>query len=242
MEQLANEWNETMKTELEASKVSTEIIKVPEAFKKDTKWSSWKESVTTYLHSKNGHASLQLAFIVREYDNHLPDTTYTTTHDQLVASAILYGPEFNANNGMVFVLLQSLTLNGSAWAWINNYESVQDGRNAWKALINYYEGDSMKIRTKQECFEAIVKAVYKGNTRTFDFTTYVSIHQQAHQGLLRLLEPVPENKKARVFINGITDPQCANIKLNILANPTYMNDFSLMINYCATAIDMIKKE
>jgi len=69
----------------------------------------------------------------------------------------------------------------------------------------------------------------------------VAIYQQANQDLLHLLEPVPENKKVRDFLNGITDPQCSNIKLNVLANPIYMNDFALMINYCATAIDMIKK-
>jgi len=69
----------------------------------------------------------------------------------------------------------------------------------------------------------------------------VAIYQQANQDLLHLLEPVPENKKVRDFLNGITDPQCSNIKLNVLGNPIYMNDFALMINYCATAIDMIKK-
>jgi hypothetical protein len=99
----------------------------------------------------------------------------------------------------------------------------------------------MKTRTKQECYDSIAKAVYKGNSRTFDFTTYVAIHQQAHQDLLRLGEPVPKNKKVRDFMTGITDAQCANIKLNILANPIYMNDFAMMINYCASAINMIKR-
>jgi hypothetical protein len=241
MEQLAETWNETMRTEQEATKVSVEIIKTPEAFKKDTKWRPWKESVVTYLHSKKGHASLPLAYIIREFDDPLPNVPHATTHDQLVASVILRGPEYNANNRIVFDLLQSLTLSGQAWSWINNFEKVRDGQGAWKALLRYYEGDSMQTRSKQECYDAIAKAVYKGNTRTFDFNTYVTIHQQAHQDLMRLLEPVPENKKVRDFLNGITDPQCPNIKLNVIANPIYMNDFSLMINYFATALDMIKK-
>jgi hypothetical protein len=52
---------------------------------------------------------------------------------------------------------------------------------------------------------------------------------------------VPENKKVRDFMAGITDTQCANIKLNILADPLYMNNFAMMIIYCATAINMIKR-
>jgi hypothetical protein len=77
---------------------------------------------------------------------------------------------------MVFDLLQSLTLAGPAWAWINNFERVRDRQSTWKALIAYYEGDSMQTRTKQQCCEAISKAVYKGHSRNFDFTAYVTIH------------------------------------------------------------------
>jgi len=56
-----------------------------------------------------------------------------------------------------------------------------------------------------------------------------------------LNEPIPENKKVRDFLNGITDPHCATIKLNVLSNNTYMNDFHEMVNYVASAIDMTTK-
>jgi PAS domain-containing protein len=87
----------------------------------------------------------------------------------------------------------------------------------------------------------IAKAVYKGIVRGFDFTSYVMIHQQAHQDLTRLGRPVPEGKKIRDFLNGITDPQFISIKLNVLANPVFMNDISLAINYIASAIDLTIK-
>jgi hypothetical protein len=59
--------------------------------------------------------------------------------------------------------------------------------------------------------------------------------------LQRLGEPVPENKKVRDILNGINDPQCTNIKLNVLSNTTFMNDFSQAVNYIASAIDMTTK-
>jgi hypothetical protein len=70
---------------------------------------------------------------------------------------------------------------------------------------------------------------YQGNKRNFDFGTYVAIHQQVHQDLVRLQEPIPMNKKVRDSLQGITNPQCGNIKLNILSNPTFMNNFSQAI-------------
>jgi hypothetical protein len=99
----------------------------------------------------------------------------------------------------------------------------------------------MKTRTKQECFQAIAKANYQGPKRNYDFSTYVAAHQQAHQDLLRLEEPVPENKKVRDFLAGITDPQCASIKLSVLSNQLFMNNFLQAVNYIAGAIDMTPK-
>jgi len=142
---------------------------------------------------------------------------------------------------IVYDLLQSLTLNGPAWSWINSFQRTRDGRNAWKSLINFYEGDSAKMRNKQEYYDAIAKATYQGTKQNFDFNSYVSIHQQAHQDLIRLGEPIPENKKVRDFLNSITDPQCSNIKLTVLANAAYMNDFPQTVNYIASAIDLITK-
>jgi hypothetical protein len=193
------------------------------------------------LHSKIGQSSIPLAYIIREKDVPSQGAIYNTVHDQLVNKAILYGAEYNTNNGVVYDLLQSLTLNGPAWSWISGYQETRDGRGAWKALMTYYKGDAMQTRSKQECYDAISKANYQGNKRNFDFGTYVAIHQQAHQDIMRLGEPIPENKKVRDFLQGITDPQCSNIKLNVLSNPTFMNNFAQTINYMASAIDMITK-
>jgi hypothetical protein len=163
-EELATRWNHARKSEQEAAKMisSLDIVKQPDPYKNETKWRSWKESMLTYLHSKIGHANLPLAYIVQENDVPNYDKVYNTVHDQWVECAILHGPEFNINNGLVCDLLQSLTLNGPAWSWINMYQNTRDGRNAWKSLINYYEGDSAKTRGKQERYGAISKASYLG--------------------------------------------------------------------------------
>jgi hypothetical protein len=242
--QLAMDWIRHMKDEKEdkdVTKVTADLIKAPEVFKKDTKWCSWKESVQTYLNAQLGQVQIPLAYIIHENDEPIQDVAFTTVHEELVQGVVLIGAEFNSNNGKVYDFLQSLTLNGPAWPWINVYQRARDGRGAWKALIAYYEGDAMKTRTKQECYQAIAKANYQGQRRNYDFSTYVATHQQAHQDLLRLEEPIPENKKVPDFLAGITDLQCASIKLNILSNQLFMNDFLQAVYYIASAIDMIQK-
>jgi hypothetical protein len=67
---MAQAWTTVMREESEASNVSTDIVKTPDHFKKDTKWRTWKESINNYLHSKTGQASLPLAYIIRP--NNIP--------------------------------------------------------------------------------------------------------------------------------------------------------------------------
>jgi hypothetical protein len=38
---------------------------------------------------------------------------------------------------------------------------------------------------------------------------------------MRMGETVPEDKKVRDFLDGITDSQCVNIQLSVISNPTY---------------------
>jgi hypothetical protein len=49
-------WIERMKKDMVEKEVkasTTTMIKVPEPFKKDTKWHPWKESVITYLNANS---------------------------------------------------------------------------------------------------------------------------------------------------------------------------------------------
>jgi hypothetical protein len=186
---------------------------------------------------------LQFRYRISFKNDDLPveGQVYTTMHEELVTFSILFGPEFNINNGTVYDFLQSLTLNGPAWSWINTYQQSRNGRAAWKALVAYYEGDAMCTRSKQDCCQMITRANYQGPHCNYDFNIYVLTHQQAHQELSRLGEPVPENKKVRDVLSGISNPLCTSIKLTALSSNTLMNNFLQAENYVTGAIDMMQK-
>ena len=146
-----------------------------------------------------------------------------------------------ADNANMYDLIKSLAGNGPLWPFIQPFERTRNGRGAWKALVQYFEGDTMKARLKAVAYQAITKANYQGPRRNFEFSTYVTIHQRAHQDLARYNEPVPELKKVRDFLEGITDPRCDSIKLQVLSNPLYTNDFMETVNFVAGAIDLLNK-
>jgi hypothetical protein len=118
---VATLWIERMKEELvkkEAKASTTAMIKTPDPFKKDTKWCPWKESIITFLNAQIGQANLPLSYIIREHKEPDQKAVFTTTHNELVNCAILYGIECNANNGRVYDFLQYLALNGPVWPLI----------------------------------------------------------------------------------------------------------------------------
>jgi hypothetical protein len=238
--ELAAEWDEKRRIEEEAPKPSN-IVKAPEIFKKDTSWKSWKESLHTYSNSQIWQLLIPLSYIIRENDMSTEELVYAKIQNELVHCTILYGPKFHINKRLVYDFLQSLTLNGPAWPCINTFQCSRNGRATWKALIAYYKGDAMKTTSKQDSYQMIAIANGQGSRRNYDFNMYVSMHQQAHQELERLREPIPENKKIRDFLSGILDPLYASIKLTVLSSNVITNNFLQTANYIAGAIDMMPK-
>jgi len=238
----AEYWLEKMQENEEAGEAAGDLIKPPEIFKKIEEWLTWSEQFLTYTRTKKGkNNGTPIAYVIREHNIPTPDMTFPTETDEKIGRALLIGPLYNADNADMYDLLKSLSGNGPLWPFIQPFERRRDGRGAWKALIQYFEGDTMKARLKAAAYQAITKANYQGPRRNFEFSTYVTIHQRAHQDLARYEEPVPELKKVRDILEGITDPRCESIKLQILSNPTYNNNFMETVNFVAGALDLLNE-
>jgi len=168
--------------------------------------------------------------------------TFATDTDEKIGRTILVGPQYNTDNAKIYDLLKSLAGNGPLQPFIRTYERARNGRAAFKNLVEFYEGDSMKNLLKSSAYKMIQRANYQGPRRNFEFSNYVTIHQRAHEHLARFGEPVPELKKVRDFLDGITDPRCQAIKLGVQASTIYMNDFNEMVNYVTGALDILNSQ
>jgi hypothetical protein len=235
-------WMEKRREQEDADDAAEDLIKAPEIFKRDTDWHVWSENLLTYARSKQGkNNAAPLAYILRDHTIPTPDMTFSNDVDEKIGRTMLAGPQYAADNATVYDLLKSLAGNGPLLPFIRPHEPTRDGRAAWKALKAYYEGDSMNSRMKNAAYNSLLKANYQGPRRNFEFSTYVTIHQKAHEELARFGEPVPEMKKVRDFLDGITDPRCEAIKLTVMASPIYKTNFNEMVNYVTGAIDVLGK-
>ncbi len=183
---------------------------------------------------------IPLAYVIREDEAPPPNQVYQSEHHRLISITPLLGIEFEEDNGKVFDLLKSWTLNGPAWTWMRAYNATRNGRQAWIALIAHFEGDAQRDRVKDHAYAAISSARYFGDRKKFSFETYVTIHQESYSDLEQYGEIISEEKRVRDLLTGIKDnsPATSAAKGTILATPNLWNSFSNAVTHLSTTLQL----
>ncbi len=181
------------------------IIKPPGEYKTGTEWKAFKEGAIAYLNCVKGKHDIPLAYVIRE--NQIPQVNqvYQSEHHRLIEITPLIGAEFEEDNGHVFNLLKSWTVNRPAWTWMRSHNSLRDGRQAWLSLVNHFEGEAQRDRVKDNAYAAIAAARYYGECKKFTFETYVTTHQDAYSDLEKYGEIISEEKRIRDLLYNIKD-------------------------------------
>jgi hypothetical protein len=215
-------------------------VKAPAEYKTGSKWKPFREGVIAYLNSVKGSHSIPLAYVICEREIPDPLAVYQSEHHRLISIMPLNGIEYEEDNGKVFDLLKSWTLNGPAWTWMRAHNNTRNGRAAWLGLVAHFEGDAQRDRVKDQAYAAIAAARYHGERKKFSFETYVTIHQDAYADLVQYGEVVSEEKRVRDLLQGIKDnsPTANAAKGTVLATPNLRNDFNNTVAHLATTLQL----
>jgi hypothetical protein len=212
------------------------VVKPPGEFKKDTKWKSFKEGAIAYLNAVKGKYDIPLTYVIRVDAIPQPNQDFQSEHHQLITITPLQGIEYEEDNGRVFDLLKSWTINGPAWTWMRAFNTTRNGREAWLSLEQHFEGDAQCNRVKDQAYASTASAKYHGEKKRFTFETYVTIHQDAYADLEQYGEVISEEKRVRDLLVNIKDtsPAANAAKGTILATPTLRNKFANAVAHLST--------
>ena len=144
------------------SKTLAEAAK-PEKFKEATKWEDWKPTFLNYLRSIPGRNDIPLKYICREADT--PDLTAANADflDDYVAMAPLDRDSFAIDTAQVHTfLLNFIAGNDTVEAKIQGLQRANDGREAFKRLVEHYEGVGIHALDIREADEVITNLFYAG--------------------------------------------------------------------------------
>jgi len=187
-----------------------------------------------------GKYDIPLACIIRENEVPVPNQAYQSEHHHLIEVTPLMGIEFEEDNGHVFDLLKSWTINGPAWTWMRAYNSIQDGRRAWLASVNHFEGDAQQDRVKDQAYAAIAATKYYSEKKHFTFEMYVTICQDGYADLELYGEVISEEKRVQDLLSNIkkNSPAANAAKGTILATPTLQNSFTNAVAHLAMTLQL----
>jgi hypothetical protein len=198
-------------------------------------WEQWK----TYMGQLRGAAKCPLTYIFRDHaqvDPALYLLPYADHDSRLVNTTELLGPWFEIENHCVYDKFKALVLKGPGWSFVKAFDRTRNGREAVLALKCQCEGTSAIQSRKAAAYAKIASARYNGHKKTFTFDNYVEMHQNAHNTLSELDEPVPETKKVTDFLAGITDSRLGNAKDLILGDPNKLQNFEACQQYLKTLV------
>jgi hypothetical protein len=137
---------------------------------------------------------------------------------------------------MLYDEFKPLVVDGPGWGFVKKFDRMKNGRGTVLALKSQAEGLSAMITRKSKAYASLLTAIYKGPHRGYNFDNYVNIHQEAHNELLDLEEPVPETKKVTDFLKGIQAPELSVGKLIVLGDLKRLSDFKECQQFLGTLI------
>ncbi|KAI2500933.1 hypothetical protein MHU86_13540 [Fragilaria crotonensis] len=165
---------------------------------------------------------MPFAYVVGDNDEVAPDdlacNNWDSDDDNLVAMSILDGETFLQNN-------KRMKCNDCA---------------AFKSLKSQAAVGRSAIATqKAKAYSMVTSTIVTGKEK-FSFDRYVGKHQQAHNDLLFMEEPVAHTKKVTDFLAGICDPKLETNIQTCMGNEQKLTNFELCQHYFKMIVENTK--
>ena len=134
----------------------------PEKFIESVKWEDWKPTFLNYIRAIPGRDGVPLKYICRDKDGADP-TPNEDFLDDYVAMAPLFGNSYAIDSVQVHTFLVNLVSgNDTAEAKIQGLLRPNDGREAYKRLVEHYEGVGIHAIDIREADEVLKTLFYAG--------------------------------------------------------------------------------
>ncbi len=136
--------------------------------------------IETYLSQLKGSGRVALNYDIRKNPIPVPGTIFWIDAEQAVAIAPLIGDQYNRDNAKVYGILKQLCLEGPGRSYILDFDHAKDGRGAWLAMFNHFEGDSYRNHAKLEAYNTLNTIHYDGEKKGFTFEKFVEKHDECY--------------------------------------------------------------
>ena len=223
----------------EAKDTSTDVETFP-TFNHKITFVMWRKQAENYLNTAKNASGVPLRYVIRDLERVPVITlTFNSLEEKQVATTPLRGSGFTTDNQRVCSLFHTACSSEPGWPFIRGFVKKQDGRAAWKALVEHFMSDGVLSTEKKKAYDSIKSAKYTGETPRYTFKTYVGHLQNNFEILAEYGEAVPEAKKVQDFLGGIhiNNTQVAAAVAHVTGSTQYLEDFTAASNYVGTIVE-----
>ena len=201
-------------------------------------WIDWQQSVVTYLKAKKSITpAIPLYYVVR--DDPCPiDPAAMTSTDEIVYNASHNGRAYLTDNREVHRILDELTLGTDAADWIKTHRRRHDGRAAWIALCDHYDGPAEGDKRVTVARANLDTAFYK-NEATFSFEKYSTRLKKAFDTLRQYKQPKSDREEVEILLKGINTNNVQLSSCIAICRATHADDFNMAVTYLSTQVAQI---
>ena len=137
----------------------------------DHGWDAWQIGFLNKLSTTTGAARVPIDYVVR---TDVPiGYAFQDEDEERKYQMPMAGENYRRDNKLVYGMLKAACVKSDAWTWIQDYDRTSDGRGAWQALINHYDGTGELNKRLERSKEEINRLHYK-DEKVFPFERYVT--------------------------------------------------------------------
>jgi hypothetical protein len=152
------------------------VAKAPDKFKSARAWKIFAEALETYLGQILGSGRIPLRYVICRVANLDPATTYANDNELAIAIAPLTGECFTRDNVKVYGIIKQLVLEGPGRSYILPFDNAANGRAAWLALVDHFEGDGFRNRIVEDAYRVLENLHYEGERKGFYFEKFIETY------------------------------------------------------------------
>ena len=195
-------------------------------------WTEWSKHFTTYLSHTKGVQYAPLDYVIRTEP---PPTAPANMNprERALYQFPLNGRHFIDDNNTVYRLLCDLLIATPGYVWVEQYDQSQNGRDAWMALVEHYEGGGQREKRKCPALATLRSLHYK-NESVFSFEDFSRKLVRAYRDLEGTEEAYTPYNKVQTLLTKIeiTLPRVEVAKAHVRSN--HRLDIDAAIAYLST--------
>ena len=195
-------------------------------------WTEWSKHFTTYFSHTKGVQYAPLDYVIR------PEPPPTAPANMNQRERALYqfplnGRHFVDDDNTMYRLLCDLLIGTPGYVWVEQYDWSQNGRDAWMALVEHYEGGGQREKRKSSALATLWSLHYK-NESVFSFEDFSRKLVRAYRDLEGTEEAYTPYNKVQTLLTKIeiTLPCIEVAKAHVRSN--HRLDIDAAIAYLST--------